>query len=697
MQKAMSITNNKTENAEKLAATEAPVADQFATGALAQFSDAELLDAWARDQLADAFAVLVERYGVMVWAVCRRKCLTHSDADDAYQTTFLLLAKNSEKVKRPECLGGWLHRVAQRASVATLHGRSKSQPTEVELAMTDDPLDKIAQQHDAIVLDEELAALPDHYRAALVMHVYDDCPLQQMADHFQTSLGTIRGRLKRGKKMLAGRLRRRGIVPVLAVAAAGANAFNPAEASAAGTSLLESISSGQSPSPPIPENLLSPLVASGKKIMTPWNVVGGLVAAGTIVAMSMIPGTPSTGGGTDASSSNSPVSIRAEQEPIAAQFTAANPAPPQDPVDENNAAGAPVAAKAPEGGATPIPPPRFAPFSSTPLANQTPTIVKRRYRPSTATSPVAEALRAKMDTPVELQINGALATLADQLESQLDQPVIFSDRAIAYAKLEPATPVEYTTRLEPLRTALRKMLRPLGLKATIEDEALVVTADHGALVHQGIGTDRWLNVDDAWMQTAEQSLQRPLSVTFRDSPLSEAADQLSQEIDLPITIDHRSLEEIGIDDGVPVNVDVKAIAGYHVLMAMLRDMDLTITFRDGTCVVVTREAADDALLNRVYWLEGLGLNGDYDGIMSVIETIIQSDSWEALGGSSTMSPTPGSRPGIVVSTTYDVHREIEQLVRGLRENSFSLDAVPEEVQVPVPASSKKAAGGGGFM
>ena len=140
--------------------------------ALGSLSDADLLDAWNRDQHGPALAELVERYSRMVLSVCRRRCRSVADADDAFQTTFLYLARNSRKIRSPERLAGWLHRVAQRAAVATL--KSGKRETEAMVDTPDqpeDPLDRLTQRHEAIVLDEELADLPEHYRAALVMHI----------------------------------------------------------------------------------------------------------------------------------------------------------------------------------------------------------------------------------------------------------------------------------------------------------------------------------------------------------------------------------------------------------------------------------------------------------------------------------------------------------------------------------------------
>ena len=80
--------------------------------ALPADSDAELLGRYvaARDQ--DAFAALVRRHGPMVHGVCRRRLRSGPDADDAFQVTFMVLARDAAKVARRESLPGWLYRVA---------------------------------------------------------------------------------------------------------------------------------------------------------------------------------------------------------------------------------------------------------------------------------------------------------------------------------------------------------------------------------------------------------------------------------------------------------------------------------------------------------------------------------------------------------------------------------------------------------
>jgi RNA polymerase sigma factor (sigma-70 family) len=235
---------------------------------LAVISDRDLLDAWTTVRHAASLAAIVDRYKVMVLSVCRRRCRSEADAEDAFQTTFLYLARNAHKIRHPERLPGWLHRVAQRAAVATL--KSIHQETEPMIdppADTTDPLDRLTQRHEAIVLDEELADLPEHYRSAIVMHLYEDRPIESLANHFETTVGSIRGRLQRGKQLLAQRLRRRGIVPVLAFAAANAWTVSNTQASESSHAFDDAIDNGTLPDSPIDVTLLETLLAQGIRLM----------------------------------------------------------------------------------------------------------------------------------------------------------------------------------------------------------------------------------------------------------------------------------------------------------------------------------------------------------------------------------------------------------------------------------------------
>src|SRR5262245_56372418 len=76
-------------------------------------ADRDLLRAYAAEGGNPAFAALVGRHGATVWNVCRRVLGHHQDAEDAFQATFLVLARRAGSVRWGESIAPWLYAVAQ--------------------------------------------------------------------------------------------------------------------------------------------------------------------------------------------------------------------------------------------------------------------------------------------------------------------------------------------------------------------------------------------------------------------------------------------------------------------------------------------------------------------------------------------------------------------------------------------------------
>jgi RNA polymerase sigma factor (sigma-70 family) len=174
--------------------------------------DRELLERFIQHRDETAFTALVQRHGPMVLSVCRRVLGHAEDAEDACQATFLVLARKAASIRKKESLGSWLHGVAYRAA-ANLK-REVSRRTAHEVPAVDvppvEPTD-ITWREVRTVLDEELRGLPERFRAPLLLCYLEGKTRDEAARELGWSLGTIRGRLERGRELLRTRLIRRGL------------------------------------------------------------------------------------------------------------------------------------------------------------------------------------------------------------------------------------------------------------------------------------------------------------------------------------------------------------------------------------------------------------------------------------------------------------------------------------------------------
>src|SRR5262245_54441258 len=137
--------------------------------------DADLLRLFAGDRDEAAFELLVRRHGRAVMGVCLRLLSDRVDAEDAFQTTFLLLARRARALRDPAAVGCWLHggarRVAleARALAARRRAREAPWPTAAPPEPAAPPVRSAESNELAAVLDDEVAALPERYRAAIVL------------------------------------------------------------------------------------------------------------------------------------------------------------------------------------------------------------------------------------------------------------------------------------------------------------------------------------------------------------------------------------------------------------------------------------------------------------------------------------------------------------------------------------------------
>ncbi len=176
-------------------------------------TDAQLLERFVSRRDEPAFAALMVRHGPMVLGLCRQMLRDKQEAEDAFQASFLVLARNAASIQKRPSLGSWLYGVAYRVA-ARLRGTAARRRTREaagvdvsELASSPEPANPDLQP----VLHEEIRRLPIKYREPVVLCYLESKTNEEAASQLSWPVGTVKARLSRARDMLRMRLARRGM------------------------------------------------------------------------------------------------------------------------------------------------------------------------------------------------------------------------------------------------------------------------------------------------------------------------------------------------------------------------------------------------------------------------------------------------------------------------------------------------------
>src|SRR5262249_19762762 len=155
-----------------------------------------------------AFAELVGRHGRLVHNLCLRILRDVHDAEDAFQATFLVLAKKAGVIRKRDSVSSWLYGVAYRIAVrAKAQGRSVSELASEGIDMAQpDPSNDAAWRELCPLLDGELERLPEKYKAPLLLCYFEGKSNDEAARLLHWPAGTVKGRLARARELLRRRL-----------------------------------------------------------------------------------------------------------------------------------------------------------------------------------------------------------------------------------------------------------------------------------------------------------------------------------------------------------------------------------------------------------------------------------------------------------------------------------------------------------
>jgi RNA polymerase sigma factor (sigma-70 family) len=178
----------------------------------ADCTDGALLERFISRRDEAAFEALLVRHGPMVLGVCRRVLRNEADAEDAFQATFLVLVRKAASVRPRGLVGNWLYGVAHRTALkaramrTTRFARERETAAQLRANGSEDMWDRLSP-----LLDQGLKALPDKYRAAIVLCDLQGKSIKEAARQCGCPQATIGTRLARGRKLLSRWLARRGL------------------------------------------------------------------------------------------------------------------------------------------------------------------------------------------------------------------------------------------------------------------------------------------------------------------------------------------------------------------------------------------------------------------------------------------------------------------------------------------------------
>jgi RNA polymerase sigma factor (sigma-70 family) len=218
----------------------------------ADVSDAQLLERFVNHRDEAAFGLLVGRHGRMVLGVCRRLLRDAHASEDAFQASFLALARRASSIGKRSSVGGWLYKVAYRvaleARARALRRAAREQPVyDVSVAAaTPDPAAEAEQRELHSVIDDEVSRLPEKYRVPLVLCYFDGKSNTEAARDLGCPLGTVESRLTRARQRLRGRLAGRGLSPsAVGLSASVTSAEVPAPLAARTVTAAVRVAAGQ--------------------------------------------------------------------------------------------------------------------------------------------------------------------------------------------------------------------------------------------------------------------------------------------------------------------------------------------------------------------------------------------------------------------------------------------------------------------
>lgn len=177
---------------------------------------------------------------------------------------------------------------------------------------------------------------------------------------------------------------------------------------------------------------------------------------------------------------------------------------------------------------------------------------------------------------------------------------------------------------------------------------------------------------DAGRQAIQNALTKKIDWNFNETPLAEVAEKLHEELKIPVLLDRRALNDLGVTPETAVSFKISGILAKSALRLLLSELGLTTMIRNEVLLITSPDIADNHLLTITYDVTDLvvvaeGEEPDFDSLIDMITKTIKPTTWDGVGGTGSVQPYQSvGITAIVVSQTEDVHEQLAQVLADLR-------------------------------
>ncbi|WGH75905.1 RNA polymerase sigma factor [Tenacibaculum tangerinum] len=144
-----------------------------------------------------AFKSLVVQYKERLYWHIRKIVISHDDADDVLQNTFVKVFKNIHTFKRDSKLYSWMYRIATNEAITFINKRAKEKNSTISdyqahLTSTLDSDYWFSGNEIQLILQKAIATLPQKQQLVFNMKYFDEMKYEEISEILETSVGALK-------------------------------------------------------------------------------------------------------------------------------------------------------------------------------------------------------------------------------------------------------------------------------------------------------------------------------------------------------------------------------------------------------------------------------------------------------------------------------------------------------------------------